>query len=365
MKTIRVHLGERSYPIFVSHQSLGKLAEMCTLFGLGPRYVAVSNPTVWSLYGEAIEKRFAAQAMKLPVVEIGDGEEFKTLATVEKVVGEMLDLGCDRETTVVAVGGGVVGDLAGFVASVYMRGVSLVQVPTTLLAQVDASVGGKTAVNHALGKNMIGTFYQPRFVWIDTAVLSTLPRRELFCGTAEVVKYGVIRDAELFARLESDLDQLLALDPVVIQEMVARSCEIKAEIVSADERESSLREVLNFGHTVGHALEAATNYRRFTHGEAVLLGMLAEAVMARELGRLSQEEVDRLAALVQRLDPPADLGELTVDALLERMVIDKKVRDGQVRVVLPTALGSAGAAEEVSEEVLRTGIARMLLGQGA
>lgn len=359
MKTIRVRLKERGYPIFVSHESLEKLAEMCALFGLGPRYVIITNPTVHSLHGEVLEKSFAALKAEVSVIEIGDGEEHKTLSTVEQAIGEMLAQGCDRKTTVVAFGGGVVGDLAGFTASVYMRGVPLVQVPTTLLAQVDASVGGKTGVNHPLGKNMIGTFYQPRLVWIDTAVLATLPRRELVCGVAEVIKYGVIRDVELFSRLESDLDHLLSLEPPVVQEMVARSCEIKAEIVASDERESGLREVLNFGHTVAHAIEAATDYRRFAHGEAVLLGMLAEAAMAREIGRLSEEDVDRLAALVKRLDAPADVSELTADELLERMAIDKKARGGAIRIVLPAAIGKATEAEEVPEEVLRAGIARL------
>jgi 3-dehydroquinate synthase len=272
----------------------------------------------------------------------------------------MLEKGIGRHAAIIALGGGVVGDLAGFVAAIYQRGIQFIQVPTTLLAQVDSSVGGKVAVNHPLGKNMLGAFYQPAFVWSDIAALKTLPEREISCGIGEIIKYGVISDEKLFRYLEENLEQLLRLEADAVMHVLARCCEIKSEIVEKDERESGLRMVLNFGHTVAHALEAAGKYKALKHGEAVLLGMVAESVLARELGMLDEAAFQRIERLVNRVPSRKMPKGIKPSALLETMGRDKKAVGGKKRFVLPTAIGAVRVVEEVETALLSASVKHIL-----
>jgi len=273
METIRVELAERSYDIAIGTNVLKKIKDNLKSFDLSPKIAIVSNPTVFSLYGKTVLNAIKKARFDAVTVIIPDGETYKDLMWLQHIYKELLTHKLDRSSALIALGGGVVGDITGFAASTYMRGISYIQIPTTLLAQVDSSVGGKTGVNHKLGKNMIGTFWQPRLVWIDVDTLKTLPKKELVAGIAEVIKYGVIYDEALFHTLEAKKDKILNLDRKVLVHIIKRSCEIKADVVSKDERESGLRSILNFGHTIGHAIETATDYKKYLHGEAVALGM--------------------------------------------------------------------------------------------
>lgn len=363
MVTLKVDLKERSYPIFIGSDILAKFGEMSRLYGLGHKLVVITDRNVAKHYGDAFNRSLQDHADAHTIV-LKPGEEAKNLKNVEKVIAQMLDFGCDRNSAVVGFGGGVVGDLAGFVASVYKRGVSYAQVPTTLLAQVDASVGGKTGVNHSLGKNMIGTFYQPRLVWADLTLLHTLPRRELVCGLAEILKYGMIRDAELFASVVDDLEALLNnVESELLTEVVRRCCAIKAEIVAIDERESDVRMILNFGHTVGHALEVVTGYKVLNHGEAVLLGMLAESQMATALGLLSTTDFDRLRGAVKAVGLEVNLGSISAEDVLKAMQSDKKAVEGRLRMVLPTRVGEVVIRDDVKPRVIREGLEFVLEGR--
>lgn len=355
MKKLKVELGKRSYPIFVGPGILGQIGEMYQLFGLGAKAAIIMDTNVQELHYETLAQGFEFLDELRPIV-LDPGEASKQLRTAEQIITELLEAGFDRNCAVIGFGGGVIGDLAGFVASIYKRGVPLIQVPTTLLAQVDASVGGKTGVNHPLGKNMIGTFYQPKLIWADLTVLATLPKREMICGLAEIVKYGVIRDADLFAFVEDKLDQIFAFDSAVLESIVHRCCEIKAEIVAKDERETGLRMILNFGHTIGHALEAATNYTRFNHGEAVLLGMLAETKMAVEMKLISTSEFDRIRTLISNIWPAKDLNKIDSAAILQCISRDKKVLDGQLRFVLPKQIGEGGITDGPKADTIEAGI---------
>jgi len=295
------------------------------------------------------------------VVTVPDGEAHKTLGVLETVYGELIRSGLDRAACIVALGGGVVGDMAGFAAATYLRGVNFVQVPTTVLAQVDASVGGKTAVDHALGKNMIGAFHQPRLVYIDTETLLSLPRRELQSGMAEVVKHGLIRDPGLVDFLEERIEDVMDLEaePEALDWLIAQNCRIKAGVVEADETEKGLREILNYGHTVGHAVEVVTGYQTYTHGEAVCLGMLAAGKIALDMGLWDQADLDRQNALIRKLGIPAGAEALSVDVLLERMGSDKKVRDGVIRFVLLEGIGRCVSCDTVTTEEMTAGIRYM------
>jgi 3-dehydroquinate synthase len=286
-------------------------------------------------------------------VVVPDGEDHKDWATLDRVIGELLAHRCDRRTAIVALGGGVVGDLAGFAAATYQRGVPFVQVPTTLLAQVDSSVGGKTAINHALGKNMVGAFYQPRLVLADMDTLTTLPERELRAGLAEVIKHGAIRDAELFAWLEGNVERLLARDPDALAHAVKRSVEIKAEVVARDERETGERALLNFGHTFGHAIETGLGYGTWLHGEAVAAGMVMAAELSARLGLLDGASVDRLRRLIERAGLPVRAPALAPERWLELMAVDKKAAGGRVRFVLLHGLGAAGLHGGVDDAAVR------------
>lgn len=349
-KIVSVALGARSYFIWVKPGLLQHLGELYRGYRLGSRAVIITDTIVAPLYGELAADSLRKNGVETLLVRVPPGEEHKSLQTVEMLYTRLLEASLDRQTTIIAVGGGVIGDVAGFVASTVLRGVPYIQIPTTLLAQVDSSVGGKTGVNHPLGKNLIGTFYQPRCVFIDPTVLKTLPERERWSGLAEVIKYGLIGDPALFERVETELEGF-AQRPELLSAVIARCCAIKAQIVSADERESGLRKFLNFGHTVGHALEAASAYQ-MRHGEAIAWGMLVAARLSHEKTGLSTSELERMEKLFARFPKPS-LGQIALERVLELVRRDKKARDGRVQFVLLRAIGEPVLCDSVSEAELR------------
>jgi 3-dehydroquinate synthase len=341
---VLIELGDRSYPIAVGAGLLGNPASYANL---PPAHTAmiVSNGTVAPLYAESLRRALATHYSRVLLVTLPDGEGYKDWANLQLVFDALLENECDRNTTLFALGGGVVGDMAGFAAACYMRGVPFVQIPTTLLAQVDSSVGGKTAINHPLGKNMVGAFYQPQRVVCDLDVLESLPLRELSAGLAEVIKYGPIADMGFLDWLEANIDALLARDPVALAYAVRRSCEIKASVVSQDERESGLRAILNFGHTFGHAIEAGLGYGQWLHGEGVGCGMVMAAHLSQTLGLVDQAFVARLTTLIQRAGLPVVGPQLSAEdnagRYLELMRVDKKTQAGEIRFVVISAPGTA------------------------
>ena len=350
MKTLRLDLGERSYPIHIGAGLLGRPELIAPLIE-GTRVAIVSNETVAPLYLDKVKA--GVGGLRPLTVVLPDGEQYKTLEVLNRIFDALLAARCDRRTTLIALGGGVVGDMAGFAAAVYMRGVPFIQMPTTLLAQVDSAVGGKTGVNHPLGKNMIGAFYQPRGVIADTDTLNTLPDRELSAGLAEVIKYGLIRDAEFFGWLEANMDQLLARDPEVLAFAIERSCRNKAEVVVADERESGVRALLNLGHTFGHAIEAGMGYGAWLHGEAIAAGAVMAAELSRRLGWLGGAEVQRIERLIRRARLPARApAALSPARFLEAMSVDKKVLAGRLRLVLLRRIGEAVITDDYPRAAL-------------
>jgi shikimate kinase/3-dehydroquinate synthase len=346
---VPVALGERSYYIWIKPGLLRHISTLYERYRLGPRAAIITDETVAALYGPQIEEGLRRAGVETLVLSISPGEAQKSLRTAEMLYTRLLTAGCDRHTTIIALGGGVIGDLAGFVASTFLRGVPYVQVPTTLLAQVDSSVGGKTGVNHPLGKNLIGTFYQPRCVFIDPEVLKTLPKREVWSGLAEVVKYGLIRDPALWARLEEKFEDFVQR-PETLSEVIARCCAIKSEIVSADEREGGLRKFLNFGHTVGHALEAASDYK-LRHGEAIAWGMLIESRLSHAKTGLSASELERIEKLLARFLKPS-LEPINHERVRELIRRDKKAHGGRVQFVLLRAIGDPVLCDTLSEAEL-------------
>ena len=350
MKTLYVELGDRRYPIYIGPGLLGR-PELLRPHIPGRQVLVVSNTTVAPLY---LERTCAAlTGLCHEAVILPDGEQYKTLAVLDEVFTALLRHRFDRNCTIVALGGGVVGDMAGFAAACYQRGVHFIQIPTTLLAQVDSSVGGKTGVNHPLGKNMIGAFYQPRCVLADTDTLATLPDRELSAGLAEVIKYGLIRDLPFLEWLEAHLEALLAREAGALSEAIERSCRNKAEIVAADEREAGERALLNLGHTFGHAIETGAGYGVWLHGEAVAAGMALAADLSARLGWLSGEQVGRILALLERARLPLAPPPLTADDFLSLMAVDKKVQDGRLRLILLRGLGQGVIADDVDPVRLR------------
>jgi 3-dehydroquinate synthase len=353
--TLQVELGERSYPIVIGSGLLGGGFDLSGHLG-GSDCLVVSNKTVAPLYLETLKKNLADK--NIQSISLADGESFKTMASVESVIDTLVRSHANRDITVIALGGGVVGDIAGFAAACYMRGVGFIQVPTTLLAQVDSSVGGKTGVNHPQGKNLIGAFYQPRLVLIDTDTLASLPDRELKAGLAEVIKHGVICDADFFAWLEANIDALLARDADALAHAIQRSCAIKAAVVSEDETEKGKRALLNFGHTFAHAIENCLGYGEWLHGEAVAAGM----VMAAELSEIDQADRDRISALIASVGLPVAPPNIDADKLMTAMEMDKKVQAKQLRFVLLKSIGDACVSKDFSEarlnEVLRRGDGR-------
>jgi 3-dehydroquinate synthase len=349
MERLTVDMGERSYQILIGFADLDQLGANLRALNLAARLCLITNNTVGRLYGGRVKSVLADYGYAVGYYEVPDGEEYKTLQSAAAIYDHMVITGMERGSAVVALGGGVTGDLAGFVAATYMRGVPLIQVPTTLLAQVDSSVGGKVAVNHPRGKNLIGCFYQPRLVFADLQTLRTLPEREIRAGMAEVIKYGVIWDSTFFTFLEQHLDRILSLEPDALMEAVRRSCAIKAEIVSRDEREQGLRAILNFGHTIGHALESLTDYRVYRHGEAIAAGMAAAASLAAGRGMLEAADRERLVALLRRTGLPVSFPYPARD-LLELLSHDKKVFEGRPRFVLPLKIGRVEICSGLGDE---------------
>ncbi|MEA1049351.1 3-dehydroquinate synthase [Lamprobacter modestohalophilus] len=350
-----VELGERSYPIYIGRNLLSDPA-CYRPYIVGERVMIVSNETVAPLYLEAL--RAGLEGFEIDQVILPDGERYKDLTTLNRIFDALLERRCGRDVTIVALGGGVVGDMAGFAAACYQRGVPFIQVPTTLLAQVDSSVGGKTGVNHPAGKNMIGAFHQPRAVIADTATLETLPERELSAGLAEVIKYGLISDRLFFDWLEEKVPALRALDPVALATAIARSCQNKALIVAADERESGQRALLNLGHSFGHAIEAGTGYGTWLHGEAVGVGLVMAAQLSERLGWLKPVDTARIQDLVARAGLPiVPPDSMPSERWLELMAVDKKVQRGRLRLVLLQGIGAALLTADVDAGQLQATIA--------
>jgi 3-dehydroquinate synthase len=322
---------------------------------VGPRRFVVSNPTVWRLHGPQVQ---AALGGVEPIL-LPDGERYKNLQSVSKVYDALIKANADRGSAVIAVGGGVIGDAAGFAAATFLRGITLVHVPTTLLAQVDSSIGGKVGVNHALGKNLVGAFHQPRLVVSDPLLLRTLPRREFRSGLYEVVKYGMIARRSLFDLLATSTKAVFDRDSSALVPAIVESCRIKADVVSQDERESGLRRILNFGHTVGHALEAVTKYRRYRHGEAIAYGMLAAADLAVERGAFANIERQALAQLIAKLGPLPPLADLSIAEVLEAIRRDKKVINGRLHFVIAIEIGATMTVDDVTEDELIAVLARL------
>ncbi|WP_117235967.1 3-dehydroquinate synthase [Vibrio maerlii] len=356
MERITVSLGERSYPISIGAGLFNDSAQFSSLTA-GQRVVVISNVTVAPLYAEKILSQLQAQGCVTSLLELPDGEQYKTLETFNTVMSFLLEGSYGRDVTLVALGGGVIGDLVGFAASCYQRGVDFIQVPTTLLSQVDSSVGGKTAVNHPLGKNMIGAFYQPKSVVIDTDCLKTLPEREFAAGIAEVIKYGIIYDAEFYVWLEENLEKLYALDTEALTYAIARCCQIKADVVAKDEKESGIRALLNLGHTFGHAIEAELGYGKWLHGEAVSAGTVMAAKTAQLQGLVEEHDVERIEALLRRSNLPIHTPDsMSFDDFIKHMMRDKKTLAGQLRLILPTSIGTSEVVKGVPLEILEQAI---------
>jgi 3-dehydroquinate synthase len=354
MHELQVSLAERSYSILVGHGVLAHCAPLIRL-AQGRMVAVVSDTNVAPLYGGLLRETLEGVAAQLVDVVLPAGEAYKTWASVNQIVDALLTARCDRQALIVALGGGVVGDMAGFAAAVYQRGIDFVQIPTTLLAQVDSSVGGKTGINHPLGKNMIGAFHQPRLVVIDVDTLKTLPERERSAGLAEVIKHGAIADPGYLTQIEQEMPALRAGDSAILAKVVARSCAIKADLVARDEREGGVRAWLNFGHTFGHAIEAGMGYGSWLHGEAVGAGMVMAATLSAHLGLLSQDEAKRLEALIAAAGLPVRGPAWPAARYLELMSVDKKARQGAPQFVVLEALGRAslrGAAPEHLAQVL-------------
>ena len=345
---IHVNVAPRPYTVEIGVGHLARLGALLDGAGVSRKRVVVSSPVVWKLHGDAV----SAALPDTQVILIPDGERHKQLPTVTRIYDALVKQQVDRGATLVGVGGGVLGDVTGFAAATYLRGIDVVHVPTTLLAQVDSAIGGKVGVNHALGKNLIGAFHQPRLVVIDPTVVGTLPRREFRAGLYEVVKYGMTSSRALFDRVASSIRSLFDRKPEALTPIIAESCAIKADVVARDERESGPRRVLNFGHTAGHAIEALTKYKRFRHGEAVAYGMLVAAQVAVSRGQLADAERTRLATLIQQLGPLPSIADLPVADMLEAMRRDKKVVGGTLHYVLSTAVGEHLIVDDVTEAQL-------------
>ena len=353
---VDVNLGSRSYRIVVAAGALATVGPRLRELSVGSRTALVSDGAVARLYGKTVTSSLESAGFSVAPIEVPEGEGAKTLAVAQHCWNELIAASLDRTSTVLALGGGAVGDVAGFAAATYMRGINFVQIPTTVLAQVDASIGGKTAIDHPLAKNMIGAFHQPRLVVVDPAVARTLPEREFRSGLAEIVKHGVVLEAEYFAELERDVKPLMARELDVLERIIGGSCRLKAAVVERDEREAELRHVLNYGHTIGHALEAATKYERFTHGEAVSLGMVAEARLARRLGVAGDETVARQERLLEALGLPVRAAAIDVEPVVGAIARDKKAKDGRVPFVLAPRIGAFRLVYDVPVAEVRSAI---------
>jgi len=363
---ISVELPQQSYEIAIAPGGLSHLGAEMQSLKLGQKVLLVSNPMIFKRYGEAAIASLTEAGFQVIQCTLPAGERYKTLASIQRIYDIALEHHLERSSTIVALGGGVVGDMSGFTAATWLRGINFIQVPTSLLAMVDASIGGKTGVNHPQGKNLIGAFYQPRWVLIDPQMLATLPPREFRAGMAEVIKYGVIWDTALFDQLEAAerLDQQRYVSEDLLQTILTCSCQAKAHVVSKDEKEAGLRAILNYGHTIGHAVESLTGYRVVNHGEAVAIGMVAAGEIAVALGLWTQAESDRQRRLIEKTGLPTQLPAATdvvidIEAILAALQADKKVKAGRVRFVLPTQIGTVTVTDQVPAEVIRQVLQQM------
>ncbi len=347
---IRVELPLQSYDIMIAAGSLNQLGELMQPLNLGKKVLVVSNPTIFRHYGETAIASLKAAGFEVSNLNLAAGEQYKTLRAVQKIYDLALEKRLERSSTMVALGGGVIGDMTGFAAATWLRGINVVQVPTSLLAMVDAAIGGKTGVNHPQGKNLIGAFHQPKLVLIDPQVLQTLPMREFRAAIAEVIKYGIIWDQELFAQMEAvpQLDQLRYLSLDFLHTIITKSCQVKAVVVGKDEKEAGLRALLNYGHTIGHAVESVSGYKLVNHGEAVAIGMVGAANLAVKLNFCPQELPNRQLNLLQKAGLPTKLPPgLNIEKIIDTLETDKKVKSGKIRFVLPTQIGAATVTDQV------------------
>lgn len=351
MKTVEVRLGSNSYEVHIGSGILAEAGCWLRKGGFKDKLVIITNPVVNQLYGEALRQNLTREGFRVAILSVPDGEEQKSLETAGRLYHELTDLYAERTTPILSLGGGVIGDLAGFVAATYLRGIPLVQIPTTLLAQVDSSIGGKVAVNHNQLKNKIGAFYQPRLVLSDISTLRTLPPKELSNGLAEAIKSAVIWDREFFAYLETNLERIQSRDDRELEEVVFRSAKIKAEIVEKDERDLGLRNILNYGHTIGHAIESAADFG-IGHGEAVAVGMLAAASISNRQGILDINELIRLKNLISRANLMVKTSNLDLNRVIQAVKHDKKILEGRIRFVLPKAIGDVFITDEVSPSLV-------------
>jgi 3-dehydroquinate synthase len=352
---IDVTTPSRAYTVAIEDEAIARLGAILDEVRAPRRRFVVSSPLVWRLHGS----RLAKAVKGVEPILVPDGERYKQLSTVVRVYDALLQANADRASTLITFGGGVIGDLAGFAAATYLRGIALVHVPTTLLAQVDSAIGGKVGVNHPLGKNLIGAFYQPHAVVIDPTVLTTLPRREFRAGLYEVVKYGMTSSPALFDTLSRERSAIFAHQPGVLNPIITESCRIKGSVVSADERESGLRRILNFGHTAGHAIEAVTKYRRYRHGEAVAYGMLVAAELSAARGALADRDRKALADLIAGMGPLPAIADVPIRQILEAVRHDKKVVSGQLHFVLPTAIGATAVVDDVTEKEMKEALKKV------
>lgn len=360
MKKVRVELGRDSYDIFIGSGLADETKAFLRARDYSPKTIVVTDTNIAPLYGKKIVGLLGEAGLKAEIFPVTAGENSKTLQTAEKLYTRAIEAGLDRKSAIFALGGGVTGDLAGFVAATYMRGVPFVELPTSLLSQVDSSVGGKVGVNHALGKNLIGAFYQPDAVFIDLDMLATLPKREIATGLGEIVKYGVIYDEKVFSFLEQNAEKVLSLDPEAIAYLVARSCDIKAAVVGEDEKEAGLRRILNFGHTLGHAVEQETNYLRYNHGEAVAIGMAGAAYISESLGMTDAKTVARLVSLMESLNLPVTAAACKKENIYAAIFRDKKTVGGKVNWVLMNGIGSVAIKNDVPETIVRAAIEKII-----
>ena len=352
---IDVATPSRSYAVTLDDNALDRVGQLLDELKVPARRFVVSSPLVWRLHGA----RMSRGTRGVEPILVPDGERFKQLGTVTRIYDALVKATADRSSTLVTFGGGVIGDMAGFAASTYLRGISLVHIPTTLLAQVDSAIGGKVGVNHPLGKNLIGSFYQPSGVIIDPTVLASLPRREFRAGLYEVVKYGMTSSPSLFDRIGQNLKAIFDREPSALTPVIAESCRIKAEVVTADEKEAGPRRILNFGHTAGHAIEAITKFRRFRHGEAVAYGMVVAAELATARRALSEQHRKALANLIASLGPLPPISDLSAKQMLEAIQHDKKVIAGKLHFVLPTAIGSTLIVDDVTEKEMKAALLKV------
>ena len=353
MKRLNINLADRSYNILIGRDLLSKIGKFISERFKPSRVVVITHPSVRQLFGEKIESGLATIGFSPDLIEVPEGESSKSLQQTGSIYDRLLEMNCDRKSALIALGGGVIGDLTGFIAATYQRGIPFVQVPTTLLAQVDSSVGGKTAVNHPRGKNMIGAFYQPKLVVIDLDSLQTLPKKEFRAGLAEVIKYGVIADAKLFNFIEDNTKEILSLNSDCLEHIIETSCAIKAGVVEKDERENRHRMILNFGHTFGHSIETLTNYTEYLHGEALAIGMVQAAWLSVETGMCTEDVPMRITSLLKKIGLPTQPPDLNSKDIIESMYHDKKTAHNKLRFILAKDIGSIEIVDDVPEITIK------------